>query len=181
MNAVNIHYLNMFLGVGVIILQLLSVIALFLLFIGPRRNKFLSFIDRHYLQLGFILAFGASLFSLVYSEIIKFLPCYLCWYQRIFLFPTVFIFGTAIWHKDRKIVKYVLPLLSIGFVISVYQSFFYYFGDSSSLPCDATGISCYQKLISEFGGFVSIPMMALSIFLALITVVLTAHFYQKED
>lgn len=177
----SVHYLNIFLGAGAIILQVLSVIALFLLFLSPRNNKFLGFIDKHYLALGFILSFFPALFSLIYSEIIGFLPCYLCWYQRIFLFPVAIIFAVAIWYKDRKVVKYVLPLLSIGFIISVYQNFGYYFGESGSLPCDASGISCYQQLVSEFSGYISIPMLALTSFLGLITVVLVAHFYKKED
>lgn len=176
-----VHYLNMFLGGGAIILQILSVSALFLLFLGPKNNRFLGFIDKHYLTLGFILSIVPALFSLVYSEIIGFLPCYLCWYQRVFLFPVVFIFAVAVWTKDRKIVKYVLPLLSVGFIFAVYQNFGYYFGGGSSLPCDASGVSCYQRLVSEFGGYISIPMLSLTTFLSLITIVLVAHFYKKED
>ena len=181
MNVENVHYLNMLLGAGAIALQILTLTALVLLFLKPRENKFLGFIDKHYLKLGFILSLSAALFTLVYSEIVGFLPCYLCWYQRIFLFPLPFIFGAAIWHKDRKIVKYTLPLLSVGFLISVYQNFFYYFGEGASLPCDASGVSCYQELVSEFGGYISIPMLALTTFAALIAVVLVAHFYKKED
>jgi|SRR3989338_7191595 len=181
MNPVTIHYLNIFLGAGAIILQILSVIALALLFFRPRENKFLGFIDKHYLTLGFLVSLFSALFSLVYSEIIGFLPCVLCWYQRVFLFPLPFIFGSAIWHKDRKIVKYTLPLIAVGLVIAIYQNFFYYFGSGSSLPCDASGVSCYQQLISEFGGYISIPMLALSSFLGLLALVLVAHFYKKED
>ena len=177
----SVHYLNLFLGSGAILLQIFSVIVLFLLFIGPKKNAYLAFIDKHYLTLGFIISLMASLFTLVYSEIVGFIPCYLCWYQRAFMFPLPFIFGVAIWVKDRKIVKYVLPLLSVGFLISVYQNFFYYFGESSNLPCDASGVSCYQQLVREFGGYISIPMLALTTFVALITIVLVAHFYKKED
>src|SRR3989338_10597841 len=181
MNPEAIHYLNIFLGIGAIALQIFSVVALFLLFIGPKKNSYLAFIDKHYLTLGFIVSLSASLFSLVYSEIIGFAPCYLCWYQRVFTMPLPFIFGVAIWTKDRKIVKYVLPLLSVGFIVSVYQNFFYYFGEGSALPCDASGVSCYQQLVSEFGGYISIPMLSLTSFLALAAVVLAAHFYKKED
>ena len=177
-----INYFNIFLGSGAIIFQILSVIALFLLFIGKQRNSYLDFIDAHYLKIGFIISLFASLSSLIYSEVIGFLPCYLCWYQRVFLFPLPFIFGVAIWHKERKIVKYVLPLLSVWFIISVYQNLIYYFKpDASSLPCDASGISCYQQLVSVFGGYISIPMLSLTTYLALLTIVLVAHFYKKED
>jgi len=181
MNPQNVHILNVFLGAGAIVLQILSVTALFLLFVGPKKNKYLAFIDKHYLTLGFLISLFASIFPLVYSEIINFLPCYLCWWQRVFMLPLVLIFGTAIWHKDRKIVKYVLPIMSVGFLISVYHNFMYYFGETSSLPCDASGVSCYQQLVSEFGGYISIPMLALTAFVSLITIVLVAHFYKKED
>jgi len=181
MNSVTVHYLNMFLGAGAIFLQISAVLALFILFLGPKQNKFLGFIDRHYLNLGFIISLFASLFSLVYSEIIGYLPCYLCWYQRIFIFPLPFIFGAAIWTRDRKIVKYILPLLSVGFIIAVYQNFVYYFADTGNIPCDASGVSCYQQLVQEFGGYISIPMLSLTSFLALITLALVAHFYKKED
>lgn len=182
MNIENVHYLNIFLGSGAILLQVLSVVALFLLFIGPKKNKYLAFIDKHYLQLGFLVALFASIFPLVYSEIIGFIPCYLCWWQRVFLIPLVFIFPTAIWAKDRKIVKYVLPLLSVGFLISVYMNLVYYFKKGAeNIPCDATGVSCYKHYVTEFDGYISIPMLALTAFFGLLTIVLVAHFYKKED
>src|SRR3989344_5930170 len=182
MNPTTVHYLNVFLGSGAIALQIFSVVALFLLFIGPKKNAYLDFIDKHYLKLGFLVSFVPSIFSLVYSEVIGFVPCYLCWYQRVFMLPLPFIFGIAIWAGDRKIVKYVLPLLSVGFVISAYQNFVYYFNpEAANIPCDASGVSCCQQLVSEFGGYISIPMLALTGFLALITIVLVAHFYKKED
>ena len=180
MNPETVHYLNLFLGGGAILLQIISVAALLMLFFGPKQNSFLDFIDKHFLPIGFFLALSASLFSLVYSEIINFLPCYLCWYQRIFMFPLVFLFGIAMWVKDRKIVKYVLSLTCVGFVISVYQNFFYYFGEGSSLPCDASGVSCYQQLISEFGGYISIPMLALTSFFSILVLILIVHFYKKD-
>jgi len=178
------HYLNLFLGWGAILLIVFSALAFLALFLIPRKNSknvFLDFIDRHYLHLGFLISLSAALFSLVYSEIIGYLPCYLCWYQRVFIFPLPFIFGAAIWFKDRRIVKYVLPLLLAGFLVSVYQNFMYYFVDTANIPCDASGASCFQTLIPEFGGNIQIPTLALSTFVALLAVVLVAHFYKKED
>jgi len=183
MNAEAIHYLNIFLGTGVILLQVCSFVALFLLFFRSKeklRNIYLDFIDKHVLILSFLISLFASVFPLVYSEIIEFLPCYLCWWQRVFMFPTLFLFGTALWDKDRRVIRYAASLLSAGFLISIYQNFFYYFGNASTLPCDATGVSCYQHLVSEFGGYISIPMMALTAFFALLTLLSVAHFYPKQ-
>ena len=181
MNITTIHFFNLLLCSGILVLLLASIVALFVLFIGPKKNVYLDFIDKHYLTLGFLIALSASLFSLVYSEIIGYVPCYLCWYQRVFIFPLVFIFGMAIWHKDRKVVKYTLPLLCVGFVFSIYQNFKYYFVDTGNLPCDASGAACYQTFIPEFGGYIQIPTLALIVFLSLLAVVLVAHFYKKED
>lgn len=181
MNPQAIHYLNVFLGLGAIVLQILSVITLILLFFGSKRNIFLDYINKHFLVLSFGISLFASVFPLVYSEIIGFQACSLCWWQRVFMFPTLFLFGTALWDKDRRVIRYVASLLSIGFLISIYQNFFYYFGANSNLPCDASGISCYQRLVSEFGGYISIPMLALTAFFALLTLLAVAHFYGKKN
>jgi disulfide bond formation protein DsbB len=183
MNPNALYYLNLFLGSGAIILQILSVVTLFLLFFRSkekRTNFYLDFIDKHFLILTFLISLVASVFPLVYSEIIHFLPCVLCWWQRVFMFPLVFMFGIALWDKDRRVIRYALPLLCAGFLISVYQNFFYYFGETSNVPCDATGVSCYQHVVSEFGGYISIPMLALTAFFALLTLLAVAHFYKRE-
>jgi disulfide bond formation protein DsbB len=181
MNPDAVYYLNIFLGLGTIVLQIVSVVLLLTLFFGPKQNRLLDYVDRHFLVFCFLLSLFASIFPLVYSEIINFLPCYLCWWQRIFMFPTFILFAVALWDKDRKVVRYTAPLLAIGFLISVYHNFFYYFGESGSpAPCDASGVSCYQHLVSVFGGYISIPMMSLTAFFSLLTLLAVAHFYGKN-
>lgn len=170
----------MFLGAGAIALQFFSVLTLFMLFFGPRKNAFLDYVDKHFLILGFLISLFASLFSMVYTEVVGFLACALCWYQRIFLFPQVFLFGVALWEKDKKVIKYALPLLLVGFVISIYQTFVYYFGDVNA-PCDASGISCYQQLVSVFGGYISIPMLSMTSFFSMIVLLSVVHFYGKRN
>ena len=164
MNLDTIHYLNIFLGVGAIILQILTVVVLGVLFFGPKKSTFLDFIEKHFLIFGFFISFLAILFSLVYSEVIKFAPCELCWWQRVFLFPQIFIFGIALWNNFRhqiaeakNVIKYSIPLLCVGFIVSVYQNFIYYFGSGNQGACDSSGVSCFQHLVSEFGGYISIP------------------------
>ena len=132
--------------------------------------------------IGFLLSLSAAAFSLVYSEVLHFAPCFLCWYQRIFLFPLVFIFAVALWNKDKNVLKYALPLTIVGFAISVYHNFEYYFAESnSSLPCDASGVSCYQHLVSEFNGYISIPMLSLTAFFSILVLLLVVHFYGKKN
>jgi len=181
MNTETVHYLNVLLGLGAITLQIFSVVILFTLFFYPKKNIFLDFVKENFLVIGFLVAFFSSIFSLVYSEVIGFLPCQLCWYQRIFLFPQVFIFGMALWEKNKNIIKYSMPLLSVGFIISIYQNLIYYFSNSGSLPCDASGISCYQQLVYEFGGYISIPMLSLTAFFSIFALLVVVHFYGKNE
>ncbi len=175
-----IHNLNVFLGTGAIILQVLSVLTLLFIFFGPRKNAFLEFIDSRFLIIGFLISLFAAVFSMVYSVIVGFAPCELCWYQRIFCFPMVFLFGVALWKKDRKVIRYAMPLLLVGFAIAVYQSIVYYFANPGNIPCDASGVSCYQHLVSEFGGYISVPMLSLTAFVSLLVLLLVVHFYGKR-
>ena len=66
-------------------------------------------------------SFIATLGSLYFSEIMKFEPCVLCWYQRIFMYPFVLWLGIAVVKKDYRIASYSLPIASIGACISLYH------------------------------------------------------------
>lgn len=95
-----------------------------------------------------------------FSEILKRASCTLCWYQRIFLFPQVFLFGTALLTEDSKIWKYSLPILVPGVFISAYHVLLY----EGILPeppslC-AAGVSCTTQYLRVLGIF-SMPMLAL--------------------
>lgn len=180
MSLENLHYLNFSLGLGAILLQIVLLLALILLFL-KKSNFLLDYIHDNFLYIGFIITFSATALSLFYSQIVGFLPCSLCWYQRIFMFPLVFIFGVAMYYGDRNIIKYIFSLSLSGLFFAIYQNYFYYFGENSSLPCDASGVSCYQRLISEFGGYISFPMFSFIIFSAILVLISIAHFYKKEN
>ena len=190
MNITAVNNLDLILGFSAIALQIVSVFLLLLLFLGNKKNKVFDFIDKHFIYLGFFVSLIAVIFSLVYSEVIRFTPCELCWFQRIFLFPQVFLFGIALWDKparphegadgDKSVIKYSVPLLCAGFAISIYQNLIYYFGNSSGSICDSSGVSCFQHLVSVFGGYISIPMLALTSFFFLLVITLVVHFYKKD-
>ena len=95
------------------------------------------------------------------------------------MYPLVFLFGVAFWDEDKRVVRYAMPLACAGFVVSVYQNLGYYFGNSSG-ACDVSGTSCYQQFVSELGGYISIPMLALTGFFALSVLLLVVHFYKRD-
>ena len=75
----------------------------------------------------FLVSLIATLGSLFFSEIMNFVPCSLCWYQRIFMYPLVFIFLTNLLYPDKSVFKYSFPLVFIGLIISIYHNLLIYF------------------------------------------------------
>jgi len=51
----------------------------------------------------------------------NFIPCTLCWYQRIAMYPLVFILGIATWRNDAQIRPYALTLSLLGLFWSSYH------------------------------------------------------------
>ena len=59
------------------------------------------------------IATGGSLF---FSEIAGFVPCELCWYQRICMYPLSIITLLAAIRGDFRVARYLLPLPVVGAV-----------------------------------------------------------------
>ena len=57
----------------------------------------------------FVIALAATLGALFIGEVLGQMPCTLCWYQRIAMFPLVPILGLSIWRGDRLARVYALP------------------------------------------------------------------------
>jgi disulfide bond formation protein DsbB len=112
-----------------------------------------------------LLALAGSLF---FSNIALFVPCDLCWWQRIFMYPQVILLGIGLWRREQGIAAYSLPLVGIGWFIAFYHTILYYnvnyFGRSNLyMPCSLSGTSCTTRYI-EYFGFVTIPLLALTAF-----------------
>jgi disulfide bond formation protein DsbB len=136
----------------------------------PTVGKFLA---KYGLWLAFLMAVVATASSLFYSNVAHFAPCDLCWFQRIFMYPLVVLFGIALYKKDEKIADYGLVMAGIGFLISLYHNFLYYHVGGLNVSCTigGVGVSCVKRYIFEFG-YITIPMMALTGFALIITFLL---------
>ncbi len=136
---------------------------------------------KYLLYLSWIQALLATLGSLYFSEILHYPPCVLCWYQRIFMYPLVFLIPVAVAKKDKNIPYYVLPLVTIGGIIAIYHNLLYWKIVPEALaPCVA-GISCTSKFIEWFG-FITIPFLSFCGFaLIFICMILFASIYKKKD
>ncbi len=123
-----------------------------------------SFIERYSLIFALIVAWIAMLGSLYFSEVAHFVPCTLCWYQRILMYPLTLLLLIAVLRQEKQIAYYVLPfsLLGIGFSTYHYllqktQLFSHGTVCSSGVPCTTTWINWF--------GFVTIPFLALIAFI----------------
>lgn len=127
-----------------------------------RENVVIQFFVHNAMFFAFVILLTAMVGSLIYSGIIGYTPCDLCWYQRIFSYPSVFLLGMGIIRREHKIIDYVLMLSIVGSIISLYHNYIT-FGGESILPCPADGVSCTKLYVYEFG-YISIPMMMLTAF-----------------
>lgn len=115
------------------------------------------------LQLAWLQAVIATGGSLYLSEVLKLIPCVLCWYQRIAMYPLVVILTIGLLVRERRIRLYVLPFSLIGLAISAYHNLLYYhILPERFQPCTA-GASCTAREI-EWLGFISISLLALVAF-----------------
>src|SRR5258708_25397729 len=64
------------------------------------------------------LATGGSLF---FSEIAGFVPCELCWFQRICMYPLSILTLFAAYHRDHRVARYFVPLPVVGAGVSIYH------------------------------------------------------------
>ena len=101
-----------------------------------------------------LLAFAIALIAMLeslYAQYLGIEPCVLCWWQRIFMYPLVFIIPIGIWCADRRLSAYVLPLSVLGGLTAFYQTLLYYGILSKAFAPCAIGVSCTEQLPSLLG------------------------------
>ena len=111
-----------------------------------------------------VVSLVATLGSLYFSEIRGYIPCTMCWFQRIFMYPIVIITTVAIIQKNAKIAMTTAVFSVIGGCISLYH-----YGvqkiDFLTESAPACGlVSCTGQYINWLG-FITIPFLALTAFI----------------
>jgi disulfide bond formation protein DsbB len=115
----------------------------------------------------FVVAAVATGGSLFFSEIAGFVPCELCWYQRICMYPLSILTLFAAYHGEHRVARYLVPFCVVGSGVSVYHLLVEnkVVGQSQQCVLSAPG-GCAVKWIDEFG-WVTIPTLALTAFVLL--------------
>jgi len=139
-----------------------------LIFFRGKKPKYLKFLNKNVLIASFIITAFATLGSLYFSEVLHYDPCKLCWYQRILMYPQFLLLGIALWNKNSKYIKILVPLSFLGAIVAGLH-YFSQISKTSVLGCSAIGYSasCSENFFLTFG-YITIPMMALTAFLLLI-------------
>jgi hypothetical protein len=145
---------------------------------APADAPFAVAIDDAALWIAFLVAATATAGSLYFSEVANYVPCQLCWYQRIAMYSLAPILLVAAIRHDRSVRWYAGPLAAGGAVISTYH---YLIEWRPSLEGGACGLgpSCAAIWFREFG-FVTLAFMALCGFLAILVLVVPPPIARQE-
>jgi len=144
--------------------HVLIALTLILFFVRKKFQTVWNSYINNYLFVTVFFSLSAFLGSLFYSIVIGFHPCSLCYWQRIFMYPMLFLASFSLIKKDKLDPSYLLMFSSIGSLISIYHIFIQF--NPNPLPCSVTGqgVSCSENWVLEYG-YITIPVMALTCFL----------------
>ena len=151
-------------AIGTLLAQLLTLVLVAALMFPAKAGEILKHVRPFIIPAAFLLTLGASILSLVYSDVFGIAPCGLCWLQRALLYPMPILLGIAYFAKDTGVWKYVVGLGIPGLLIALYQHYLQ-MGGVGTLPCPAApgAADCAQRVIFEFG-YITFPLMAATVF-----------------
>ncbi len=120
------------------------------------------------------VASASTIGSLLYSEYYDLIPCRLCWYQRIAMYPLAIILIIAAVRKDNfGARRYGMPLAVAGGLIAAYHYLIQQFPDLEAGACSLE-VPCSAPYVWQYG-FVSIPYMALAGFVLIAVLLATTE------
>lgn len=123
------------------------------------------------LWLAWLVAAVTMAGSLYYSIGAHYLPCELCWYQRICIYPLAAILLVGALRRDRKVWMYAGIPAVVGVVIAAYHTQLQAFPEQKTF-CDTMN-PCTNRFVWEFG-FISLPLMDLVALVFIITMLVVS-------
>ena len=154
-------------GVGAVAVVVLRVLAAFG---NDDASRLGSSITDSGVWLAWLVAVGATVGSLYFSEVADFSPCRFCWFQRIAMYPLAVILLVGAIRKDPNVRWYAAPLALIGVAISGWHSLIEWAPSLDDGQCEFQGPSCTFVWFREFG--LSLANMALIGFLTILILLL---------
>ena len=122
------------------------------------------FTARAWLTAGTLVAVVATVGSLTFSLGYGYIPCDLCWYQRILMYPLVVVLGVAAYEDRPGVYRTALPLALGGTAVAAYHSVLQRTGD---VVCGfGGGCATIQWQVPALG--LSIPNLSLVAFVLIL-------------
>lgn len=172
-NVQMINLLYALAGLGVLLLT----IVLAFDYCWGGQKIYQQFIAKYVWALILLTSIGGAATTLLYSEVFGFIPCSLCWLQRVALYPQALMGIAAFRIKDAKHYPiYAIVLSGFGFLVAVYQYIYQMVPQevlqSGLMPCLADGSADCSKKVIELFGFVTFPFLSAVMFAFLIVIYL---------
>jgi disulfide bond formation protein DsbB/mono/diheme cytochrome c family protein len=137
-------------------------------------NDRLSYwLDRSSCYIALLVAWVAMVGSLYFSEVAHYIPCTLCWYQRILMYPLALILAIGLLRRDENLPLLVLPFSVLGIGVSTYHVLLEKTDWFSGAATCQVGVPCTVIWINWFG-FLTIPFLALIAFLVITVMMILA-------
>lgn len=118
--------------------------------------------------------------SLYFSEVRGYVPCALCWYQRILMYPLTGLIAFGILRRDRHLPFLVLPFSLLGQGVSTYHYLIQKTTIFGAPTACAAGVPCTTVWINWLG-FITIPFLAMIAFLIITIAMLTAYYSDQPS
>jgi disulfide bond formation protein DsbB len=160
-----------------ILLAMFVLLALLAIFWAPARRLLAGIRDMfggNALWMAWGVAALATAGSLFFSEVSHFVPCRLCWFQRIAMYPLAVVLLVGALRKEARTTfwyAFAMPLIGAG--VAIYHLYIEAHPEAESAGCKI-GVPCSVKWIDEFG-YVTLPMLSLTAFAAIFVLLLLAR------
>jgi len=133
-----------------------------------------------WLYWAWLVSIAATVGSLYFSEVRMFVPCALCWWQRILMYPLVIVLGVATFRQDLTAWRTALPLSLLGLGTATYHYLLQRVPGLAPPASCASGVPCNMQYIDWFG-FVTIPFLAAVAFLIITIAMLRLAWTERSE
>lgn len=155
------------------ILAIIAVVVTVVAVVGLVRRRVPTMLAEQAVPLATAVALVATAGSLYFSEVAGYVPCVLCWYQRIAMYPLVVVLGVAAVRRDRQVWMTAVPIAAIGAGLAGWHRLIEWRPRLGGEVCDPAA-PCAIRWVNEFG-FLTLPTMALIGFVTIIVLTLIAR------
>lgn len=136
--------------------------------VGPRAHR-----------LALVVAVVTTAGSLFYSEIKDLIPCELCWYQRICMYPLAAILAVGVLRRDRAVLWYAAPFVAIGAPLALYHWLVERVPSLSDSTSCSIAAPCAVPYFQELG-YITLAFMDMSAFLLIGALLLVGRAHDRS-